>query len=559
MLNIQQIIEDYNSGIGTEKLALKYHVGKIKIKNILLENGVEFKKRGGQKQNITYKVSDWRIEKYPLIEGFHYIAIFNEDGKEFNDYMNQGGYLTSYIKDKIGIETPTLYDRRKYYMETGNYWWEQWFKIEKRENKLTKKCPYCNWETEDINNRSGAFEIHLRNKHGISKLEYIKEYPEDKPYFALVSETLNRQMSDNENDFVICAICGKKLARINDKHLQQHGMTRLEYIKKYGTNVYSKKHYEKLVTISNKMNLALENRNDIFTSKPEQEILTFIQNNGLECKKNRKILNGKELDIFVPTKQCAIEFNGNKFHTEWFGRKTRQYHLNKTKLCKEKNVKLIHIFEDEFHNSKEIVFNKIAHILGIQQNLPKIYGRKCFVKEVDRCIANTFLEKFHIQGYVSSSIHYGAYYQDKLIAVMSFKTENNGKWELTRFASDYNYICCGVGGKLFKHFIKEYNPDSVKSFADRRWTVNEENNIYIQLGFEFDGYTPPDYKYYNPKVDRYQRFHKFGFRKQVLLKKYPDILTNEMTETEMVKELGYDRIWDCGLIRYVWTKEKPEY
>lgn len=561
MLNIQQIIEDYNNGMGTEKLALKYHVGKIKIKNILLENGVELKKRGGQKQNITYKVSDWRIEKYPLIEGFHYIAIFNENGKEFNDYMNQGGYLTSYIKDKIGIETPTLYDRRKYYMETGNYWWEQWFKIEKRENKLTKKCPYCDWETEDINNRSGAFEIHLRNKHGISKLEYIKEYPEDKPYFALVSETLNRQMSDNENDFVICAICGKKLARINDKHLQQHGMTRLEYIKKYGTNVYSKKHYEKLVTISNKMNLALENRNDIFTSKPEQEILTFIQNNGLECKKNRKILNGKELDIFVPTKQCAIEFNGNKFHTEWFGSKTRQYHLNKTKLCKEKNVKLIHIFEDEFHNSKEIVFNKIAHILCIQQNLPKIYGRKCFIKEVDRCTANTFLEKYHIQGYVSSSIHYGAYYQDKLIAVMSFKRErnDNNHWELTRFASDYNYICCGVGGKLFKHFVREYNPDSVKSFADRRWTVDEENNIYIQLGFEFDGYTPPDYKYYNPKVDRYQRFHKFGFRKQVLLKKYPDILIPEMTETEMVKELGYDRIWDCGLIRYVWTKEKPEY
>jgi hypothetical protein len=25
-----------------------------------------------------------------------------------------------------------------------------------------------------------------------------------------------------------------------------------------------------------------------------------------------------------------------------------------------------------------------------------------------------------------------------------------------------------------------------------------------------------------------------------------------MTETEMVKELGYDRIWDCGLIKYVW-------
>ena len=31
-----------------------------------------------------------------------------------------------------------------------------------------------------------------------------------------------------------------------------------------------------------------------------------------------------------------------------------------------------------------------------------------------------------------------------------------------------------------------------------------------------------------------------------------------MTETEMAKELGYDRIWDCGLIKYVWKKEETD-
>ena len=98
--------------------------------------------------------------------------------------------------------------------------------------------------------------------------------------------------------------------------------------------------------------------------------------------------------------------------------------------------------------------------------------------------------------------------------------------------------------------------NSVKSFADRRWTINETNNLYIQLGFEFDSYTPPSYTYYKPKVHRYQRFHKFGFRKKILLKKHPEELTPEMTETEMVKKLGYDRIWDCGLIKYIW--KKPE-
>jgi hypothetical protein len=542
--------------MGVEKLALKYHVGKIKIKSLLLENGVEMKKRGGQKQNTVYVIDDWKIEKYPSKEGYHYIARFRGDGKEFNDYMNQAGLLTSYIKEKIGIDIPSLYDRRKYYMETGNYWWEQWFDIVKLENKPTKKCPYCNWETTDIENRSGAFEVHLREKHNISKEDYIKEYPEEKCYFILANETLNRQMCENEDEYVVCAICGKKLARINDRHLKSHGITRLEYIEKYNAPVYSKKHYEKLLVSSNKMNLALDGRNDIFTSKPEKEIMDFITNMGVKCIKNRKLLNGKEIDIFVEEKQIAIEFNGCKYHTEWYGGKSRQYHLTKTKMCKDKGVGLIHIFEDEFFGKKEIVFNKIQHILGIDTNKEKVYGRKCDIQRIDGETAKMFMEKFHIQGGDSSTVHYGAFCDDKLIAVMSFLRNQGNEWELTRFASDFNYICCGVGGKLFKYFIKEHNPNSVKSFADRRWTINEINNLYIQLGFKFDSYTPPSYTYYKPKVHRYQRFHKFGFRKKVLLRKHPYELTPEMTETEMVKKLGYDRIWDCGLIKYIW--KKPE-
>ena len=38
------------------------------------------------------------------------------------------------------------------------------------------------------------------------------------------------------------------------------------------------------------------------------------------------------------------------------------------------------------------------------------------------------------------------------------------------------------------------------------------------------------------------------------LKKFP-FLNPKLTETEMAKELGYDRIWDCGLIKYVYTNQ----
>lgn len=41
--------------------------------------------------------------------------------------------------------------------------------------------------------------------------------------------------------------------------------------------------------------------------------------------------------------------------------------------------------------------------------------------------------------------------------------------------------------------------------------------------------------------------------KKTLNKKYGFPLT--MTESEMVKNIGFDRIWDCGLFKFVWTNE----
>lgn len=499
------------------------------------------------------KVSDWKIEKYPIEDGYHYIAKLKDSDVIFNDYMNRGGFLTSYINKNFNISVPSLYERRKYYMETGNYWWEQWFDIIKVENSKVKKCPYCNWSTKDIRNNSGAFENHLKKVHGKTKFDYIRDFPEDKDYFTLVNKTLNRQMSENPDEYVICGICGKKLSRIDNSHLSKHNITKKEYIEKYGETI-SKKLHEKQVKLIKAVN---ENLKSSFTSKPELEIINWLKEKGIENKRDRKILHGKEIDIFIPEKKIAIEFNGNKYHTEWFGGKTRYYHLDKTKECNKQGIKLIHIFEDEYFYKKEIVYNKLSHILKLQEKLPKIMGRKCMIQEINKDIAKEFLEKYHIQGYDPSTIHYGAFYNNNLIAVMSFlknKNETN-EWELTRFASNYNFICQGVGGKIFKHFINDLNPDIVKSFADRRWTINEDNNLYIQMGFNFNSYTLPDYKYYNTNIDRYKRWHKFGFRKKILLKKYPDKLNENMTETEMVKTIGYDKIWDCGLIKYTWIKQ----
>lgn len=300
----------------------------------------------------------------------------------------------------------------------------------------------------------------------------------------------------------------------------------------------------------------IENENSHYIAVSKIELQSFLNSYNIEFETNRQILTGKEIDILIPSKMVGIEFDGLYFHGEWRGGKSHTYHRDKTDECLNKGYSLIHIFEDEFVNHKDIVLNKLKHILKLDNNLPRIMGRKCEIKEIYKNDAKIFLNKYHIQSYTASSVYIGAFYNNELIAVMSFKKGNigNPNWELTRFASDYNYICQGVGGKLFKYFIKHYNPSYIVSFADRRWTSNSNDNLYIKLGFELEKITPPDYKYYNCKINKYKRFHKMFYTKNKLSKLYGFPLT--MTEKEMAIEAGFDRIWDCGLFKYVWKNDE---
>lgn len=263
-------------------------------------------------------------------------------------------------------------------------------------------------------------------------------------------------------------------------------------------------------------------------------------------RKNKKILNGKEIDIFIPKLKVGFEYDGVRWHSEEFG-KGHGYHLKKTEEAKKRGVTLFHIFEDEYRDKKEIVENKVSHILGGNAVLKKIGARKCKIVEVSAQTAAVFLEKFHIQGFVPSTLYLGLEFNDEIVSVMSFLNDSDGKWNLTRYATNFNYVCQGGASKLLKYFIEKWNPLEIKSFLDRRWCRNEHDNLYTKIGFKFDGYLKPDYRYFTGDG---QRHHKFGFRKQILHKKYGFPLS--MTEKEMTEKLGYKRIWDCGLIRYVW-------
>lgn len=535
------------------EIAKMFNIGDRRVRKILVDNGIVIRNNHEKKISNDSYIED-KASRYPSKDGYKYIAVSKIDGSVFEDYLNKSGSLSRHIKTSLSIEIPSLFKRKKFFKENGIEWHEQWFEIKQIPIGEHKQCPYCNWSTADINNRSGMFGQHLIKEHDISIEEHLKNHPEDIEFFSKQKKVIDKaeKLTHKEN-YVVCPICGQKFEKITHSHINNmHNMSYFEFKEKYPeAQILSNNQLEIAQILQKSVNLHVSKNR--FISKYEKEINGFLKDNGLQTECNRQILIGKEIDILVPDKKIGIECDGLKWHTEWFGKKPHNYHLNKTLECNKKGYGLIHIFEDEFVNKKDIVFNKLRHIFHIPTKKINAYGRMCVIKEIYKYEAENFLEKYHIQGFSSASVYLGAYLGCVLVGVMLFKNGNikNADWELTRFATHQDYNCVGVAGKLFKYFIKNYKPIKIYSFADRRWTINVQNNLYTKLGFSLDKLTAPDYTYYNERIDRYTRIHKMRFSKKALIKKYG--FPETMTETEMAKELGYDRIWNCGLAKYVWT------
>ena len=275
------------------------------------------------------------------------------------------------------------------------------------------------------------------------------------------------------------------------------------------------------------------------TEKIEENIKTILSNN-------------YELDIYIPSKNIAIECNGLFWHGELGGNKGKSYHLNKTTECEAKGIRLIHIFEDEWILTSDIVKDKLSHILNNNNN-NSIYARNCEIKEVSTNDKNIFLEKYHIQGKDKSKIKIGLYYNNELVAIMTFGDKRifmnikstNHEYELIRYATSESVI--GGSSKILSYFIKTYNPKKIISYADRRWT-HSKNNLYEKIGFIKVSDGTPNYWYFG-RDGNYRRFHRYGFAKHTLPKRLASF-DSTLSEWENMKNNGWDRIWDCGNLKY---------
>ena len=298
----------------------------------------------------------------------------------------------------------------------------------------------------------------------------------------------------------------------------------------------------------------------IIGSKEELAIKNYVDNLIHNESRKEKVLDGKEIDIFYPSLNLGIEYNGSKFHATLgsaFDNKHKLYHQDKFLLAKEKGIHLINIFDVDWANNQDKIKMYLRSLVVPQKRL---FARKCKVKEISREMAVNFTDKYHIQGSVSRfmKINYGLFFNDELYAVMSFgklrlsKTDD-GQYELHRYCVKDGYTILGGAEKLLKHFEIDYSPKYIRSYSDNDYFMG---GIYERLGFENAGQCTPRYYWYLNGVE----LRREACQLKRLKEDYPELL-QEAYDKEAPNKEDYVmlKLGACKVYRSGNTKWEKRY
>lgn len=405
--------------------------------------------------------------------------------------------------------------------------------------EVREKIKQTNLEKYGVENCFQSREL-MEKARKTCKQKYGTEYANQAPSVKdKILESRRRKILNNDNNI------------LDIIHTSDHSDLYIMKCPDSGCNLCSKKKFEI------KSNILYDRcRLGVDTCTVRTPVGSHIKNTGLEkfvqnilneyhihyISNDRKILDGKELDLYIPDRKIAIECNG----VYWHSKLDMFYHYNKWQYCKENGIQLLSIWEDWVTNKPDIIKNIILSKLNIYDNF--IGARECAVEPVSAKETRVFLDENHIQGFCSSTIRYGLYYKNELVALMCFKKTNNPSskknigWELLRFCSKMGWHIAGGAGRLLKYFRKDH-PEPIISFASHDIS---NGKLYETLGFQCTGEIKTCYWYVHNQT--HKRFHRSSFTKKELVRKGYD---SKLTEEQIMINSDYFKIYDSGQTKYI--------
>lgn len=224
-------------------------------------------------------------------------------------------------------------------------------------------------------------------------------------------------------------------------------------------------------------------------SSYEMEIQDFLKSIGLsfETSKRNILSNSQEIDILIPHNNVAIEFDGLYWHST--DKRDKLYHLNKTNECKNKDINLIHIFEDEWIFHKNVVKANLQRLLSVSSTT--INANDCIIKTVSPKEAKAFISENSIESYHPSTYRYGLYYNDELVMLLGIKKETIANYAIKNGYSVTDGLQC-----LINHISAMHNLSNLIVYVDKRWNNSSE---FTSIGFKYVKDVNPRFYYIDGK------------------------------------------------------------
>ena len=242
-----------------------------------------------------------------------------------------------------------------------------------------------------------------------------------------------------------------------------------------------------------------------------------------------------------------IEINPTATHNTHFNpygknRIDVNYHRDKSKLAKDSGYHVIHVFD----------WDDTDKVVQLLKDRVTVYARNCDIRVVSDVDTNNYLDMYHLQSTCrGQKIRLGLYYNNQLVSLMTFgksRFNKNCEYELLRYCSHYNVV--GGAEKLFKHFIKEYKPNSIVSYCD---TSKFSGKVYDTLGFTLDTINSPSCHWYSAKEGKHITDNLL--RMQGYDRLFKENHGKGTSNEELILNRGYLPIYDCGQATYIWRRD----
>lgn len=286
------------------------------------------------------------------------------------------------------------------------------------------------------------------------------------------------------------------------------------------------------------------------TSMLEQEVIAYVKSilpKDVEIKENdRKLISPKELDIYIPELSVAVEFNGLYWHSEANG-KSKNYHYNKWKQCKSKNVQLFTIWEDDWLYRKEHVKSQLSTLLCTPGKQLSTHASKLSVKEVDKNKAKEFYNSSYLKEFSSDS-NYCALVdseKDSMCALLTWKQVD----EKVVIIEDYCEKDSIVNGleKLIHRILKRINNKNVENIIAHIDNSSAHGASFEKIGFMQVQGVERNFSY----VVKRERVHESHMSAVFFKDNQELVYDSDLTLEELKIKNGITKLWDCGKIRYV--------